>query len=199
MEALQTLCDFRLTCTNMIPRGVLVLGLLCVAVFADPIPQPSDSLEDCFKKDSISCVQVQLFRNAKSFFDQENIDIFGGLSLVKNPKDKTARALEEPSENEVTAAKDADERENLLESYAVGKVKNFFQERSLSWNLSPVVSEVAATARSLANNIPPEIKEGVTEFITEGMRTVSITYFAPNTSETLDRLSCGGFYRKSIT
>lgn len=151
----------------MIPRGVLVLVLLAVA-WADPIPTQDSSLDDCFKKDSISCVQVQLFRNAKAFFNQDSIDIFGGLSLVKNPQEKSARALDDPSESLLEATKDADERENLLESYAVKKVGSFFQERSLSWNLGPVVNEVAATARSLAANIPADVKEGVTEFIQEG-------------------------------
>ncbi|KAG8328468.1 hypothetical protein J6590_001140 [Homalodisca vitripennis] len=141
----------------MIPRGVIVLGVLLASAWADPLPEIS-GLDDCFKKDSISCVQIQLFRNVRSFFDQESVDLFGGLSLVKNaaPKDKTARALEESSESQLLAAKDVDERENVLESYALGKISNFFQERSLSWNLSPVVNEVAATARSIASNIPPE-------------------------------------------
>lgn len=151
----------------MIPRVVLVVVLLAAA-WADPIPTQDSTLEDCFKKDSISCVQVQLFRNAKSFFNQESIDLLGGLSLVKNPQEKSGRALDDPSESLLEATKDADERENLLESYAVKKIGSFFQERSLSWNLSPVVNEVAATARSLAANIPADLKEGVSEFIQEG-------------------------------
>lgn len=149
---------------NMIPRGLLFLGLL-VACWADPIPE--SGLEDCFKKDSISCVQIQLFRNARSFFDQESVDLFGGLSLVKNPgtKDKSARALEDSSENQVLTAKDADQREELLEAFAIKKLGSFFQERSLSWNLSPVVDTVASTARSLVNSVPADVKENISEYV----------------------------------
>lgn len=148
----------------MIPRGLFVLGLV-FASWADPIPE--SGLEDCFKKDSISCVQIQLFRNARSFFDQESVELFGGLSLVKNPgtKDKSARALEESSENLVISAKDADQREEVLEAFALKKLGSFFQERSLSWNLSPVVDTVAATARSLVNSVPPEVKENISEYV----------------------------------
>lgn len=167
MDTLQT--PSNPAAVKMIPRGLLVLALLVASCWADPIPE-SGGLEDCFKKDSISCVQVQLFRNARSFFDQESLELFGGLSLVKNPgtKDKSARALEDSSENQVLSAKDADQREDLLEAFAIKKLGSFFQERSLSWNLSPVVDTVAATARSLVNSVPPEVKENISEFIVEG-------------------------------
>lgn len=160
--------------TSMIPRGVFILSILAVG-WADPLPETTSSLEDCFKKDSISCVQIQLFRNARSFFNQERVDIFGGLSLVKNPTPedsaKTGRALDDSEENQIVAAQGADQREDLLESYALSKIGSFFQERSLSWNLSPLVTEVAASARSLANSIPPSVKDNISELISEGMFT----------------------------
>lgn len=157
--------------STMIPRGLIVLGVLALSR-ADPLPQAVSGLDDCFKKDSISCVQIQLFRNVRSFFDQERVEIFGGLSLVKNPvpedSKRSSRAMDDSEENQVVAAQAADRREDLLESYALGKIGSFFQERSLSWNLSPLVTEVAASARSLANSIPPSLKDNISEFIAEG-------------------------------
>lgn len=49
----------------------------------------------------------------------------------------------------------------MLEDYVVNRAKNFFQERSLSWNF-------ASASRSLANAIPDEVKASVRSLIVEG-------------------------------
>ncbi|KAJ6637630.1 hypothetical protein Bhyg_10361 [Pseudolycoriella hygida] len=132
----------------------IVTCLLISAVFAADEPS---SFQDCLEKDSISCVQVAVFRKAKSFFDQPTISLFGGLSLAKS--ERAGKSLEEPT-IEIESANTVETRENALESYVVNRAKNFFQERSLSWDF-------ASTARTLSNAIPDDIKESVRSLIVE--------------------------------
>ncbi|XP_065212417.1 uncharacterized protein Osi6 [Planococcus citri] len=152
--------------------GTKSLVCLCLVVscgvFADPIPQ-KPATNDCLQKDSISCLQMQTYRSLRSFFSQDNIELFGGLSLVKNSEPKTGRSLDsKDSDVEITETNDVEKRENLLEDFALHKVMNFFQERSLRWNLSPVVNEVSETARSVVDSIPSDMKGKISEFIEEG-------------------------------
>ncbi|KAK7591299.1 hypothetical protein V9T40_002912 [Parthenolecanium corni] len=135
-------------------------------ILADPIPQKGPA-DDCLQKDSISCLQLQTYRSLKSFFAQDNIELFGGISLVKNAEPK-GRSLEPKEEADITETNDVEKRENILEDFAVQKVMNFFQERSLRWNLAPVVNEVAETARSVADSIPADMKTKISNFIEEG-------------------------------
>ncbi|BES96688.1 Protein of unknown function (DUF1676) [Nesidiocoris tenuis] len=129
-------------------------------------------MEDCFRKDSISCIQIELFRQAKSFFDQEQIELFGGLALTKNRQsgDAAARSLQDDLvlEKQIETAKDLDAREEALESFAFGRVGRLLQDRSLTWNLSPIVSDLASASRSLSDSLPAELKDGVSQFIEEG-------------------------------
>lgn len=135
-------------------------------VLADPIPAPA-ATDDCLQKDSISCLQLQTYRSLKSFFAQDNIELFGGLALVKNGVPK-GRSLEPKAEADLQETNDVERRENLLEDFAIQNVMNFFQERSLRWNLAPVVNEVAETARSVADSIPADMKTKISNFIEEG-------------------------------
>jgi len=127
--------------------------LISVAFAAD---EPSN-FQDCLEKDSISCVQVAAFRKAKSFFDQQTINLFGGLSLAKS--ERGGKSLEEPT-IEIESANTVETRENALENYVMNRAKNFFQERSLKWDF-------ASTARSLSNAIPDDIKASVRGLIVE--------------------------------
>ncbi len=99
----------------------------------------------------------QVYRKAKSFFDQPTISIFGGLSLAKS--ERAGKSLEEPT-IEIESANTVETRENALESYVMNRAKNFFQERSLSWDF-------ANTARTLANANPDDIKESVRSLVVE--------------------------------
>ncbi|KAG4067960.1 hypothetical protein HA402_010646 [Bradysia odoriphaga] len=132
----------------------IVSCLLISAVFA---ADESSSFQDCLEKDSISCIQVAVYRKAKSFFEQPKIDIFGGLSLAKS--ERAGKSLDEPT-IDIESANTVETRENALESYVVNRAKNFFQERSLSWDF-------ANTARTLANAIPDDIKESVRSLVVE--------------------------------
>lgn len=148
--------------------GIVLSACACLAL-ADPIPaapQPQD--DGCAGQDSIACAQMQLFRSVRSFFDQDKVELLGGLSLVKN--EKKGRSMAETAEdvNAVENAKDTNQRESALEDFTMHKVMRFFQERSLHWNLSPVVNEVSETARSVVDQMPTEIKSKISNFIEEG-------------------------------
>lgn len=129
-----------------------------------------DKIKSCFEKDSISCVQIEMFRSMRSFFDQESVPIFGGLALVKNVQapEASARSMDSVSENQIISAGGVEKREEILESFTLEKASNFFQERSLTWNLSPLVQEVGATARGLMQSIPEDVKQQVSELVSEG-------------------------------
>lgn len=152
----------------------LVLVVSCV--LADPVPQPQVPADDCLQKDSISCLQLQTYRSLRSFFSQDNIELFGGLSLVKNAEPKARSLDNKDNDADITETNDVEKRENLLEDFAVTKVMNFFQERSLRWNLSPLVNEVSETARSVADSIPSDMKTKISDFIEEG-KFISILLF----------------------
>lgn len=153
--------------------GIVFSVCLCLTL-ADPVPaavqQPPQQQDGgCAGQDSIACAQMQLFRTVRSFFDQEKVELLGGLSLVKTEKKGRSLVAETAEDiNNVENAKDSNDRENALEEFTMHKVMRFFQERSLHWNLSPVVTEVAETARSVVDQIPPQIKTKISEFVEEG-------------------------------
>lgn len=152
------------------------LVLVSSCVLADPVPQKAN-VDDCFQKDSISCLQLQTYRSLRSFFSQDSIDLFGGLSLVKNSNNEQ-RSLDasKDADSVIAETNDVEKRENILEDFAVQKVMNFFQERSLRWNLSPFVSEVSATARSVVDSIPADMKNKISDFIEEGNHLTFLKY-----------------------
>lgn len=106
------------------------------------------------------------------------MELLGGLSLVKTEKKGRSLNVAETAEdiNNVENAKDSNERETALEEFTMHKVMRFFQERSLHWNLSPIVTEVAETARSVADQIPPQIKTKISEFVEEGKLFLILLY-----------------------
>lgn len=105
-----------------------------------------------------SILIIQVYRRAREFFDQPSINAFGGLSFAKS-SDRTGKALEPEPKIDENATVQA--RELVLEDYLADRIKNFFSERSLSWNF-------AIAGRSLANAIPDEVKESVRALIVEG-------------------------------
>jgi len=135
-----------------------VSSLLLSVAFAAAIEEPT-AFQDCFEKDSIACVQVTVFRKAKAFFDQQNINLFGGLSFAKTASDRVGKSLDESS-NEIEAANTVETRENALENFFINRAKNFFQERSLSWDF-------VSASRSISNAIPDDIKETVRALVVE--------------------------------
>jgi hypothetical protein len=151
--------------------GLVVLSACVCLASADPIPAAAVRPQDdgcAGNQDSFACAQMQFYRAARSFFDQDKVDLLGGLSLVKT--EKKGRSLAENSEdvNNVENAKDSNDRETALEDFTMHKVMRFFQERTLHWNLSPIVTEVSETARSVVDQIPTQFKSKISNYIEEG-------------------------------
>lgn len=158
--------------------GIVLTACVCLAL-ADPIPAAKQQDDGCANnQDSIACAQMQMFRSVRSFFDQDKVELLGGLSLIKTEKKARSLAAETAEDvNNVENAKDTNDRESALEDFTMHKVMRFFKERTLHWNLSPIVTEVSETARSVVDQIPPQIKNKIANYIEEGKRhLVTINY-----------------------
>lgn len=151
------------------------LLLVVLALGVAGAEEPS-ALEDCLRKDSIQCVQLTAFRGLKSFFDQDSVALFGGLSLVR---DAAAPGVARSADlgQQVEAASDVESREEALEAFAMGEASAFLQERSLRFDFQPLLR---AGARTLAESIPETVRNKVTEFMTEGETQLSITLKCPD-------------------
>lgn len=103
---------------------------------------------------------TQVFRQAKSFFDNPNIEVFGGVSLLKSNEGRQGKSIEDNS-IAVETAPTFEARNGEIGTYFMDSAKNFFAERSLNFNF-------ANTARSIASAIPDDIKADVSELIDEG-------------------------------
>lgn len=149
--------------------GIVLSACVCLAL-ADPIPAAKQTDNGCANNpDSIECAQMQFYRSAKAFFEQDKLELLGGLSLVKTEKKGRSLAAESAEDvNNVEAAKDTNERETALEDFTMHKVMRFFQERTLHWNLKPIVTEVSETARSVVDQIPTQFKNKINNYIEEG-------------------------------
>lgn len=104
---------------------------------------------------------MQVFRRAKSFFDQQNIELVGGLSLVKSEESSSNQRSLNDNTIEVESARSVEARENALESFLSTSARDFIEQRSLNWNF-------IGAARSLANAIPEDLKTDIREAVVEG-------------------------------
>ncbi|XP_025417262.1 uncharacterized protein LOC112688324 [Sipha flava] len=149
--------------------GIVLSACVCLAL-ADPIPAAKQQDDGCANNpDSFECAQMQFYRAARRFFDQDKVELMGGFSLVKTEKKGRSLAAENTEDiNNVENAKDSNDREAALEDFTMHKVMRFFQERTLHWNLSPIITEVSETARSVADQIPSQFKNKIANYIEEG-------------------------------
>ena len=89
-------------------------------------PASAVTRDECITKDSISCLQVQIYRSIKSFLDQDRIDLIGGLSLVREEDSKnvaTPMTTEDiTSEEQILGAHDFESRESAIESFVYQKM-----------------------------------------------------------------------------
>ncbi|XP_055908406.1 uncharacterized protein LOC129943164 [Eupeodes corollae] len=146
-----------------------IVSVCCVLLLSNGINAEIESnsvdtpnasgFEKCLDADSISCLQMTLFRRAKAVFDNPQIEVFGGVSLVKDNQGRQGKALDDNS-FAVEVAPTVEARNSEMGTYFVNSVKNFFVERSLSFNF-------ANTARSIARAIPADIKDDIKELISE--------------------------------
>lgn len=102
---------------------------------------------------------AQLFRKAKSFFENPQIEIFGGVSLIKSNEGRQGKSLDDNAVA-VEAAPSVEARTSEMGTYFMNHAKNFFAERSLNFNF-------ANAARSVARAIPDDIKADLRELVVE--------------------------------
>uniref|UniRef100_A0A1A9W5L7 Uncharacterized protein n=1 Tax=Glossina brevipalpis TaxID=37001 RepID=A0A1A9W5L7_9MUSC len=138
---------------------VVLVVLTNAIVLADPIKDNNveqtttttgGAFSECLEADSISCLQLTFYRKAKSFFEKPQIEIFGGVTLLKDNEGRQAKAINENA-LAVETAPTVEARTSEMSNYLMENVKNFFFERSLNFNF-------ANAARSVARAIPDDIK-----------------------------------------
>lgn len=135
--------------------------LLAAGISADPVKaadEQSGAFAKCLETDSISCLQLTLFRKAKSVFDNPQIELFGGVSLVKANEGRQGKSLD--NSLAVEAAPSVEARTAEMGNYFMDNAKSFFAERSLNFNF-------ANAARSVARAIPDDIKADLRELVVE--------------------------------
>ncbi|KAH8346948.1 hypothetical protein KR059_003328 [Drosophila kikkawai] len=136
--------------------------LLAAGISADPVKaapeEQSGVFAKCLEADSISCLQLTLFRKAKSIFENPQIELFGGVSLVKANEGRQGKSLDNTLA--VEAAPTVEARTAEMGNYFMDNAKSFFAERSLNFNF-------ANAARSVARAIPDDIKADLRELVVE--------------------------------
>lgn len=138
---------------------LLATGILANPTIKDNNVEQTGAFTKCLESDSISCLQLTLYRKAKSFFDNPQIEIFGGVSLIKSNEGRQGKALDE-SALAVESAPTIEARTTEMGNYMLTNAKNFLAERSLNFNF-------ANAARSVARAIPEDIKADLRELVVE--------------------------------
>ncbi|XP_017953596.1 keratin, type II cytoskeletal 1 [Drosophila navojoa] len=138
--------------------------LLASGISADPVKAAAATDEQpgafakCLEADSISCLQLTLYRKAKSIFESPQIELFGGVSLVKANDGRQGKSLD--NSLAVEAAPTVEARTAEMGNYFMDNAKSFLAERSLNFNF-------ANAARSVARAIPDDIKADLRELVVE--------------------------------
>lgn len=114
-----------------------ILPLLASIAVLTVVVAGGQSLDDCLQSDSISCVQKSLYRKAKEFFDKDSLELFTGVSLVKNEQGRGSRSGKELMyEQEIDAANSVTDRQNALENFVREEAGQLLTGRSLRVNSS---------------------------------------------------------------
>ncbi|KAL0277518.1 UNVERIFIED_CONTAM: hypothetical protein PYX00_004769 [Menopon gallinae] len=149
---------------------VILASLACFGSAED------HSFETCLKKDSISCLQIHVYKKLRAILSQDRIDLLGGFRIVREngTEEETAVA------GDVLESREVAERQALLEDFIYRKVVHFFKHRSLQWNAVAAFEQIAPTARQLINNIPKNVKEKMAaSFFSEGRGKKKFKWFFP--------------------
>ncbi|XP_034949971.1 uncharacterized protein Osi6 [Chelonus insularis] len=123
------------------------------------------NIDECLEQDSISCIQRSLYRKAKEFFNKDNIELIGGVSLVKNTNRNSKSGKEVMYDQEIEAANDITDRQSALENFVGEEVNNFLAGRSLRINFAPAIEKIGHTARTIVDSVPKEINDVVNEVV----------------------------------
>lgn len=92
----------------------------------------AQSIDECLKLDSISCIQKSLFRKAREFFDRDSFEIVAGVSLVKGKDGRASRTGKQLMyQQQIDKADNVVERQSALEKFLGEEVSDFVQGRSL--------------------------------------------------------------------
>jgi len=107
-------------------RKLLILTTAVVLV-------AGQSIDECLKQDSISCVQKTLYRTAKELFAKDKLELVSGISLVKSDADvRSSRSGKElVYDQEMDAANDIVGRQNTLENFISDEAGQFLTGRSI--------------------------------------------------------------------
>jgi hypothetical protein len=135
------------------------------------IPAPAITLDERLKKDSISCLQMRIYRSVKNIIDQDRINLIGGFSLVREEDSKNeakAMATEDIiSEEQILGAHDFESRESAIESFVYQKINFFFKEHSIRWNVPPVLGQMTAVG-ARAENLLADLRQTINHLVAEG-------------------------------
>lgn len=127
-------------------------------------PNTDTSFETCLRKDSISCVQIHVYKKLRALFSKDTIDLLAGFRLVKG--DENGRSA--GPDREIYETKNVIDRQSALEDYIYDQMTNFFQKRSFQWDAKPAMDQASSTARMVMDNLPKDVKEDVSSYIEEG-------------------------------
>lgn len=111
-------------------QGVMMLLKKFLILMTAVILTSGQSIDECLKQDSISCVQKTLYRTAKEFFAKDKLELVKGVNIVKSNVD-TRSGKELAYDQEMEAASDIAERQNSLENFISDEAGQFLTGRSL--------------------------------------------------------------------
>lgn len=136
----------------------------------DAILAPDTTVDKCFKKDFISCLQMQIYRSIKLLFDQDRVNLTAGFSLVREKGSKNQSKARTPedvlAEERILGAQDFKMRESAIESFLYQKIIAFFDTHAVRWNVTSVPDGMAA-ARATPDNLPAAVRERIGHLLTE--------------------------------
>lgn len=113
------------------------MKILAIASILTVAVAVGQSLDDCLQTDSISCVQKSLYRKAKEFFDKDSLELFAGVSLVRNERGqgRSSRSGKELMyEQEIDSANSVTDRQTALENFVSEEAGQLLTGRSLRVN-----------------------------------------------------------------
>ncbi|XP_016907055.1 uncharacterized protein Osi6 [Apis cerana] len=144
------------------------MKILAIASILTVVVAAGQSLDDCLQSDSISCVQKSLYRKAKEFFDKDSLELFTGVSLVRNERSqgRSSRSGKELMyEQEIDSANSVTDRQAALENFVSEEAGELLTGRSLRINFAPAFEKIGESARAISDSAPEEVRQAVDEIV----------------------------------
>ncbi|XP_014475622.1 PREDICTED: uncharacterized protein LOC106744952 [Dinoponera quadriceps] len=145
-------------------KKTLTVAVILTSAF---VLAAGQTIDECLKQDSISCVQKSLYRSAKEFFGRDQLELVSGVSLVKSKDDgRSSRSGKELAhDQEMDVAAGVVERQNALENFLGDEATHFLTGRSLRINLASAFEKMNESARAFSESMPTEIRQAVDEVV----------------------------------